>query len=390
MMRGVVLGLAAALAVAAGFPGAASAATQTWTAQQLPLSGQASIGGMTTVSCLSADDCLAGGDQDGDGAQPLLGEWWDGSSWQAFTFAPPRPESGGGQVSQVLCVTTSSCFMVGYSIQGSVPVVEQPLAEHWDGVTWTRQTIPVASGGGELYGISCPSADDCIAVGRAASAGTGHTAMLAEHWDGSSWAQQPIPKATGSMSSLLSVSCPSGSNCTAVGENDDGQSLAGHWNGSHWAIQPTPVPAGAYLSPLDGVSCPKAGFCLATGYYAMPNVAISSAFTEIWDGHGWALQPLPLRADATGSELYGVSCVSAVRCTAAGWFTSQAPGHANRLSALAEYWTGSSWAPQPTAQPSANRILTAISCTGPRVCTAAGERYLSPHVPEPIAENENQ
>jgi hypothetical protein len=368
----------------------ASAATQGWTQQPVPLPAGAASGSLTTVSCLSADYCLAGGYYQTTryGYHHLLGEQWDGSSWQVLPFAPPPSKLA--QLSQVMCVTTSSCFMVG-SYTDESTLQDLPLVEHWDGSTWTVQAVPAVDGLGGLYGISCPAADDCIAVGSTLSANGKDAVPLADRWDGSSWAQQPVPrpKSTGVQygvdSYLLSVSCSSGANCTAVGRIgvDKVQSLAEHWNGSHWTIQPTPAPAGAKYSLLDGVSCPKAAFCLATGYSDTNPGGLNpdTAIAEIWTGDGWTQQTLPLPAKSLTSILNGISCASAVRCTAVGYVNSLP-----HTSALAEYWTGSAWAVQPTALPRALRSLNDISCTGPRVCTAVGSINARPPL---LAENEN-
>jgi hypothetical protein len=393
-MRALVLGVAAALAVAA--PGVANAASQGWAVQPVPLPAGSAGGTLTTVSCLSADDCLAGGYQSiGNYPRQLLGEQWDGSSWQVLQFTLP-PQEAEAWVTQVLCVTTSNCFMVGIYVSEKGKRQEMPLAEHWDGSTWTIQAIPDTDATGTLTGISCPAADDCTAVGSTLSADGRDTAPLAVRWDGSSWTQQAVPRPTGTIadhdkdSSLASVSCVSAANCTAVGHIgiEETQSVAEHWNGSHWVIQPVPAPAGATYSLLNGVSCPKASFCLATGYsYNDADLYPSTAITEAWSGHGWTQQTLPLPSGTLTSALNGLSCASATRCTAVGSLINSR-GTGTETNALAEFWTGSSWAVQRTAQPQAREDLQAISCPAPRVCSAVGAN--TDFTPPPVAENENQ
>jgi hypothetical protein len=108
---------------------------------------------------------------------------------------------------------------------------------------WSRESVP---GKGELFGISCPSRNECTAVG---DVGFVSRRALAAGWNGIRWSieQVPVPRgATGG--SLAAVSCPSGNACTAVGEFQTGPkqqhafTLAEHWNGSRWAIMSTPTP----------------------------------------------------------------------------------------------------------------------------------------------------
>jgi hypothetical protein len=59
---------------------------------------------------------------------------------------------------------------------------------------------------------------------------------------------------------LTAVSCPSASNCVAVGSQQTSAgvstALAEHWNGSSWAPQSTAEPSGAEAANFQGISCP--------------------------------------------------------------------------------------------------------------------------------------
>lgn len=82
----------------------------------------------------------------------------------------------------------------------------------------------------------------CGAVGTVNS-GQG---MLAEHWTGSTWRIQPTPSAGTSGIPFAAVSCGSATSCTAVGYYDFGApgfadtTLADHWDGHTWSNQPLP------------------------------------------------------------------------------------------------------------------------------------------------------
>jgi hypothetical protein len=104
------------------------------------------------------------------------------------------------------------CIAVGQVFRGSAG--SSPVAEAWDGSTWTIENVPLPGGaaGGVLNSIACPSASACTAVGQSAAA------PLAESWNGTAWTDQTIPSPPGaSQSQLVSVSCPQATQCTAVG-----------------------------------------------------------------------------------------------------------------------------------------------------------------------------
>src|SRR5262249_14810425 len=89
---------------------------------------------------------------------------------------------------------------------------------------------------------------------------------------------------------------------------------------------------------------------------------------EAWNGSTWVIQPTPNSATLQFSRLTGVSCPTASSCTAAATF---APSHF-RANAAAEYWNGTAWKVQATAQPAADKRLLAVACVSARVCTAVG------------------
>jgi hypothetical protein len=64
----------------------------------------------------------------------------------------------------VSCPSATDCIAVGghITVNGS----QSPTADSWNGSTWTAQTVPDPAGSGYtvLFGVSCPSANDCSAV----------------------------------------------------------------------------------------------------------------------------------------------------------------------------------------------------------------------------------
>jgi hypothetical protein len=388
-MRRALVGLAAGIALVACCPGVASASTATWTAQAVPLPSGATVGSLGGVSCTSASSCTAVGaygTSAATGVDSLLAERWDGSRWTAG--AVPQPSGGSGaHLSAVSCASATSCVAVG-SYTVSSTQVETPLALSWNGSSWTAEdaVAPPSDYGAGLDGVSCTSANSCIAVGSWLTGTTQDT--LAEYWNGRTWTLQTSPSPNRSLEAELSgVSCVTAANCTAVGsyygEEPSGpyarKVLTEHWNGSSWARRIAVVPAdGGNDSQLTGVSCGATDGCTAVGYYSSTTTAAYIPMAEHWNGHLWALQGVPEPAGTSqNAELYGVSCASAASCLAVGRWGN---------TALAEHYNGHAWNVQETANPIGMKIFNAVSCVSTTTCTVVGSSRPTKNVLLPAAE----
>jgi hypothetical protein len=141
------------------------------------------------------------------------------------------------------------------------------------------------------------------------------------------------------------VSCASATACTATGSVDFGGGipvqLAERWNGRIWVVQEPPNP-GAFVD-MAGVSCPSRTDCSAVGYDFNFNTSMQESFAMQWNGSSWTLQTTPSPNGTSGTSLFGVSCTSANACTAVGTNTAD-----SRSRTLAERWDGVGWKIQPT------------------------------------------
>ena len=63
----------------------------------------------------------------------------------------------------VACPTSASCFAVGQDQDRNYML--HALVEHWNGHRWSIMPSPTATDG--LNAVTCPNAEDCIAVGSA-------------------------------------------------------------------------------------------------------------------------------------------------------------------------------------------------------------------------------
>jgi hypothetical protein len=300
--------------VAVGFSGAtrgdtpisALAETRTagggWTALTAPSPGE--NGALNAVSCLSASDCTAFGSYGTSTGDLTLAEHWDGTSWSVQPTPNPTG-SAGAMLTGGSCSSPTSCTAVGSWSSGVLK--SHPLAEQWDGTSWTIEKMPTPpkSQSTTLYGVSCASASHCMAVGEAQYPKY-RLAMVAEQWNGAHWFLQTPPSTAPASGSLYGVSCPAVLRCTAVGDVAN-QSVAEYWDGTTWATQDLP---GGTRIPM-GVSCRSVTNCTAVGS--------AGGGAAYWDGTSWVFQPTPYPHGNPETWLTGVSCPTATACTAVGY-----------------------------------------------------------------------
>jgi hypothetical protein len=375
-----ILATAALITAACGLAtGTAHAAAASWTIQATPAtSGNAAE--LAAVSCWSATACIAAGTQGTAAAPRPLAERWQAGRWTIQ--AVPQPAGAASAILAGLsCASASACAAVG-SYQASSGA-QKVLAERWNGTTWTIERAPGPAGGSPvLDAVSCVAPATCLAVGDY-STDSGVQKALAERWNGTAWSRLVIPSPVGGITALTAVSCATVASCTAAGDYvttaGAQKTLAEHWDGSTWAIQAMATPAGT--SPaLASVSCATVASCTAAGDY-VTTAGAQKTLAEHWDGSTWAIQP---SASPGGSfpALEGVACPSATACTATGTYDT-----ATGWKTLAEHWDGTGWAIQATPSPAGDvPVLAAVSCPAATACTATGGYQASAHVSKALAE----
>lgn len=296
----VLLGAILAVSAVAAAPTTAAGAAA---------SGTTTPSSLVAVSCPTLTVCVAVGTQGGSRTSALV-ERWDGQRWRV----EPTPSSGATDttLTAVSCSSPVACTAVGYTQPGLGPAYPGTLlAERWNGSSWARQTITQPAGsdvGANATGVSCPAADRCVAVGFYTVDGTGeHT--LAADWNGTSWSLQSF---SGYSADLLSVSCASTTYCVGAG-NFGGQTASDRWTGTIWASQHPPNPTTPEPGDgLTGVGCTRAPSvnCQMVGVESTGDLS-QATFGVGWDTTAWTLESTPSPGEA--ASLSAVSCAGTPR-----------------------------------------------------------------------------
>jgi len=338
---------------------------------------------LKSVSCTATNACTAVGTYRVtlSGNPVTLAERWNGSEW--MIQSTPNPEGANESIlSHVSCRSASSCVAVGkYKTSGYA----KPLAERWDGTSWSIQSVPMPTPtgaevalNGVLSGISCSSTSSCVAVGQYVNTQEGkikeptEEKTLIESWNGTAWTVQASPNREGKKGNqLTAVSCSSSAACTAVGSSvasvqfvSAPSTLVERWSGSSWSIQSSPNVSGANRSQLEDVACSSSTSCIAVG-----DAEESHGFTMSWDGSTWQVL-----SSGLATPLYAVSCLSAVSCDAVG---------ANYSPAQGLHWNGMEWLPEKMAEETgwSSVQVRGISCPVQGRCRAVGSRAGNQGVP---------
>jgi hypothetical protein len=348
-----VLVLPAAVSLLALTMGTASAATTTsWTLVPMP-TPVGSTPAMTSVSCPSATDCVAVGLSTG-----AIAESWNGSAWSLMSVPQPAHRYNV-QLNGVSCASADYCMAVGQGIDKVGANPTDALTELWNGSTWTIETpgspFPGKPSGG-LNAVSCVSADYCAAVGELRQGSTYYGVV--DLWNGSTWTAEAT---LSGVKDFSSVSCPTTAGCSIT----DGADIAYWSGGATIATEPLAVPSGGAVPLAEAISCTAAQSCTTVGD---TNAGVPLA--EYWNGSGWAVQLTHVPPNTSQSNLADVSCVSASSCTAVG---NEFRAHQIKESLLAEHWNGSGgWGIPATPATGSNNQFMAVSCATTVNCMAVG------------------
>ncbi len=318
---------------------------------------------ITAVSCSSSTLCVAVGwtsDYDTDVGYAAK---WNGHAWS--TMSVPHYAPNGYLYSQELygvsCPSATSCVAVGYASSS-----DEALSETWNGSKWSLQLTSVSEYP-ELFGVSCVSSHYCKAVGT-----LDDEQPLALTWDGSTWTTDSMPPIPDSENYLYGVSCTSDTSCTAAGVQDRNETLVMSWAGASWA-QVTALNPGDDYDHLYGISC-AAGVCMAVG--TQENGDQVTGLIEKLNVGSTSVSSATSGAnpDISFTDLAAVSCSSASFCVAVGYGSSVGEDIENSYAAS---YNGSKWKAITSASPGMEPYdaFMGVSCVSSSRCIAVGTQW---------------
>ncbi len=295
-----------------------------WTNQSTAVPTGATGSELQADHCLSKASCVAAGSYTTTSGTFSLVEAWNGISWSIQTTPNPTGATET-RLKGISCKEITACMAVGYRGSSSS---SQPVAIFGKSGSWSLQTVPLPTSavGAELTGVECTSTTSCRAVGRyyPTTSSTTYWAMVST-WNGSTWSSEAVPKPAESpkRSTLLDISCASGTDCTAVGgyTNSSGiqVSYVERWNGTAWSWQESPNPTESVNTPLQNVSCVGNSPCVVVGDW-LDSAGVWRPVAQSWTGTKWVIESVEVPLGQTFGVLDGVACRS--RCLAVGHYTA--------------------------------------------------------------------
>jgi tripartite motif-containing protein 71 len=281
-----------------------------WVPQTAPVPAGSESVELLAVSCPSSTYCVAVGYVYVGGKWNALIDRWNGSAWSLETLAIP-PGAIGLEMSGVSCAAAGECIAVG--AEEISPEVWANYSARLAGGTWTKLSTPTASeASGRISGltdVSCSAVANCMAVGWY-NTGKG-SKPFSELWTGSAWSLQ-LRSRTGWFEG---VSCVSAEFCMAAGN----ARITEEWNGSEWVKLTTPSAPDVGGGYLTGISCISSNDCAAAGAgYSLLNPEQPVTLAETWNGSAWSEQTTPRESEMAWNEIAGLSCTSLGACTSVG------------------------------------------------------------------------
>lgn len=292
------------------------------------------------VSAAGAADAWAVGSHSANGASLPLAEHWNGSSWSRS--AVPLPSGAtSATLNGIDTLGQDNAWAVGST------GAEQSLIEHWNGQTWSVVPSPDPGIDNTLEAVSGTGPDDLWAVGWFENTQQTFVALLLAHWNGTAWSFV-APPTEGGIQFGQAVTAISRDNVWVVGDTGSQATLSAHWNGTAWTMVTTPfLVSKDSQNFLTGVTATSGKNVWASGYEGNVNDALfDEPYMLHWTGAAWHLVKMP-NAGTEGSSLRGTVALSASDVWAVG-ITGQTDG---ALLALTEHFNGTAWSAVPAADP---------------------------------------
>jgi photosystem II stability/assembly factor-like uncharacterized protein len=310
-----------------------------------------------------ASGCTSGGNAGTTHTIHVLGE----PKGTPLVLGQPAP-AGTGELGAVACATAKRCWAVGIADPETAPTPAAAtviVATKNAGTTWKAQHV---AGGStpQLSGVSCPTATECMAVGSNGASLPGSGVVVATTDGGKTW--NPVAAPPGALT-VMTVTCSNAGDCVVL--VNDGSLV---WSavtanfGQSWQRAgnlPSLFAAG------DDLSCTTGGPCLVAGYVPTGTGQGEGAVALSTDGGmTWALASVPNGLGA----LRSAACATPTNCLAAGSTSTTVsdvvPAHGQLLDSADG---GHTWAPAATPPPVDD--VFGLACPSGRVCAMVGTEW---------------
>ncbi|MGP8008934.1 MAG: fibronectin type III domain-containing protein [Acidimicrobiales bacterium] len=302
---------------------------------------------MGPVSCRAHADCTAVGQYQASGGPAAFtvssrdGVWGDAEP-VVFPVGMIGP-TDQSWIQTISCASPGNCTAAGYYYDANgkqQPFTLQSTADKWAlpveasfGSVAVRVNLPDIS----FFDIDCTAPGTCTAVGSFTNADDDNDAMVLSS-SNSVWTDIEVAQfSTGAQdatpsSVFTSVSCPKAGDCVAVGYFDDASgdthAMTDVSSGGTWAdVAPAMIATGVQdVTPdsyLNSVSCASVGDCVAVGEYVAAS-GDSLAFSVESVGGAWNTAITPNFVKGVTPPTYdsysSVSCPTSQYCVAVGEF----------------------------------------------------------------------
>ena len=287
-------------------------------------------------SLLAASLAIAGGvaaAQPATAAQPAAAGTWQAAK---TVVLPPVINFGqGATINSIACPSPGNCTAVGHftdSHQQRAAIAAFEVNHTWEAAVQPFGTVGVMFFSiPDLLSVSCSSTGNCTAVGVITYKGTETVGIVLNETKGG-WHQADYFYGDSKGTQVSAVSCPhkTGGTCVVGGSfvdssgNTQGLLLSEQGNGA-WGALPTvpglgPLNAGGNAA-VTSISCPSAGNCVAGGYFTDSN-GHQQAFVITEKNRTWGKAGRVAGKLNTGghAQVNALSCASAGNCVAVGQY----------------------------------------------------------------------
>ncbi len=340
-----------------------------------------------SIKCPSPTWCTAFGYyEDSAAAGQTFASTLSGGTWTT-TELPLPPAFANPSVDTtndgLACPAVGFCVAIG-AYETPTSGQYATFIDTLSGGAWTTQQAPVPPGtpanpGAGLQAVSCFSSTACAAVGTYR---TPNQAGLLDSLSGTTWsaamAPEPSDAAANPNPGFFGVSCPSAAGCVAVGNYNAtdtyAQNVVEMQSGGQWTALNVPAPADALTvagggktpsAGFDDVSCPTVQWCVAVGGYVPTSTAQYAPETAVFTGGSWTIRAAPGLAPTDNTGYLGyVSCSWPGSCVATGTVSSDG-GFTSRIlvdTLTAGTWTGNDVAYPAGGNPNGLSFVDAPSC----------------------------